>query len=189
MKRTTRHTEYGRRRSAFPRRGSCRLGEDNNFWAAGPTGPCGPCSEIYYDLGKAFGCGKPGCAPGCDCDRFLEVWNLVFIQYNRDEHGKLQDLPNKNIDTGMGLERIASILQGVQSNFSTDLFKPILDALDEYMKNCDEKLIDSRQDSRRPHKGDHSHDGGLHTSFQRGQGLCAPPPDQEGGHGTGSFLA
>ena len=64
-----------------------RLGEDNNFWSAGPTGPCGPCSEIYYDLGQEFGCGKGDCSPGCDCDRFLEIWNLVFIQYNRDEKG------------------------------------------------------------------------------------------------------
>jgi alanyl-tRNA synthetase len=111
-----------------------RLGADNNFWAAGATGPCGPCSEIYYDLGKERGCGKPGCAPGCDCDRFLELWNLVFVQYNRNEKGELIELPSKNIDTGMGLERIASVLQGVPSNFDTDLFTPILKSLDEIAK-------------------------------------------------------
>jgi len=106
-----------------------KLGEDNNFWAAGPTGPCGPCSEIYYDYGPDKGCRKPNCDPSCDCERFLEVWNLVFIEFNRDESGKLNPLPSKNIDTGMGLERIARILQNVETNFDTDLFAPILEKL------------------------------------------------------------
>ncbi|MFC1571896.1 alanine--tRNA ligase, partial [Candidatus Margulisiibacteriota bacterium] len=106
-----------------------RLDEENNFWAVGPTGPCGPCSEIYFDLGARRGCGKPDCAPGCDCDRFLEVWNLVFIQYNRDSAGKLIPLKSKGIDTGMGLERIASILQGVETNFDTDLFVPLIEQI------------------------------------------------------------
>jgi len=106
-----------------------RLGEDNNFWSAGPTGPCGPCSEIYWDMGEEFGCGRAGCAPGCDCDRFLEVWNLVFIEFNRDASGKLKKLPARNIDTGMGLERIASIVQGVHSNYETDLIAPIIDEI------------------------------------------------------------
>ncbi len=103
-----------------------RLGEDNNFWAVGPTGPCGPCSEIYYDCGKDRGCGRPDCKPSCDCERFLEVWNLVFIEFNRDEEGNLIGLATKGIDTGMGLERVASVLQGVGSNFETDLFQPII---------------------------------------------------------------
>lgn len=104
------------------------LGDSDNFWAAGPTGPCGPCSEIYVDLGEARGCGKADCAAGsCDCDRFLEIWNLVFMQYNRDEAGVLTPLPKQNIDTGMGLERIASVMQGVETNFDTDLFRPIID--------------------------------------------------------------
>lgn len=103
------------------------VGDPENFWAAGPTGPCGPCSEIYVDLGEARGCGKPGCALGCDCDRFLEIWNLVFMQFNRDEAGVLTPLPKQNIDTGMGLERIAAVMQGVETNFDTDLFRPIID--------------------------------------------------------------
>ena len=104
------------------------IGDPDNFWAAGPTGPCGPCSEIYVDLGETRGCGKPDCGAGsCDCDRFLEIWNLVFMQYNRDEAGVLTPLPKQNIDTGMGLERIASVMQGVETNFDTDLFRPIID--------------------------------------------------------------
>ncbi|HZK56338.1 MAG TPA: alanine--tRNA ligase, partial [Desulfosporosinus sp.] len=104
------------------------VGDPENFWAAGPTGPCGPCSEIYVDLGEARGCGKPECGAGsCECDRFLEIWNLVFMQYNRDEAGVLTPLPKQNIDTGMGLERIASVMQGVETNFDTDLFRPIID--------------------------------------------------------------
>ncbi len=104
-----------------------RLGADDNFWAAGPVGPCGPCSEIIYDQGPEFSCGKPTCTVGCDCDRYLEIWNLVFMQYNRDEAGKLTPLPHKNIDTGMGLERLASVVQGVPNDFETDLFRPIMD--------------------------------------------------------------
>ena len=103
-----------------------RLGEEDNFWRAGPTGPCGPCSEIYYDQGPEFGCGSPDCAPGCDCDRFLEYWNLVFTQYDGQEDGTFVPLPKKNIDTGMGLERIAAILQGVQSNYETDVLRSLI---------------------------------------------------------------
>jgi alanyl-tRNA synthetase len=103
-----------------------RMGEKDNFWSAGPTGPCGPCSELYYDQGEAVGCGSPGCAPGCDCDRFLEYWNLVFMQYDRQEDGTLVPLPKKNIDTGLGLERMAAILQGVASNFETDVLREIM---------------------------------------------------------------
>ncbi len=103
-----------------------RLGEDDNFWRAGPTGPCGPCSEIYFDQGPEFGCGSPDCAPGCDCDRFLEYWNCVFTQYDGQEDGTLAPLPTKNIDTGMGLERIAAIMQGVQSNYETDVIRDLV---------------------------------------------------------------
>jgi alanyl-tRNA synthetase len=103
-----------------------RFDEKDNFWAMGPTGPCGPCSEILYDQGEGAGCGKPGCAVGCDCDRFLEIWNLVFMQFNQDESGGRVPLPKPSIDTGMGLERLAAVIQGVGSNYDTDLFRPIL---------------------------------------------------------------
>lgn len=103
-----------------------RLGEEDNFWAAGPTGPCGPCSEIIYDRGEKYGCGKPDCSVGCDCDRYFELWNLVFMALERDETGKCQPLPKKNIDTGMGLERATLLLQNKESVFETDLFEPIM---------------------------------------------------------------
>ena len=103
-----------------------RLGEDN-FWKAGPTGPCGPCSEIYYDRGVERGCGKPDCAPGCSCDRFLEFWNLVFMEFEQHSDRRLTKLPRQNIDTGMGLERGAAILQDVYSVFEIDSFQEIMD--------------------------------------------------------------
>ena len=103
-----------------------RLGAKDNFWQMGDTGPCGPCSEIIIDQGSHLGCGKPDCAVGCDCDRFLELWNLVFMQYNRNENGDLTPLPKPSIDTGMGLERISAVLQGKITNFDTDLFEPII---------------------------------------------------------------
>ena len=105
-----------------------RLGEDDNFWAAGPTGPCGPCSEIYFDMGEEVGCGSPDCKPGCDCDRFLEFWNLVFTQYDRQEDGSMPELPHRNLDTGMGLERIASVIQNVPTNYDIDLFRNLMAA-------------------------------------------------------------
>ncbi len=111
-----------------------KLGEDDNFWRAGPTGPCGPCSELYFDQGPEFGCGSPDCAPGCDCDRFLEYWNCVFTQYDGQEDGTLKELPKKNIDTGMGLERIAAIMQGVQSNYETDVLRSLI-AVGEKLAN------------------------------------------------------
>ena len=103
-----------------------RLGAKDNFWQMGDTGPCGPCSEIIIDQGADFACLKPDCGVGCDCDRYLELWNLVFMQYNRDESGKLTPLPKPSIDTGMGIERISAILQGKTSNFDSDLFEPII---------------------------------------------------------------
>jgi alanyl-tRNA synthetase len=103
-----------------------RLGEKDNFWSMGDTGPCGPCSEILIDQGPEVSCGKPDCAVGCDCDRYLEIWNLVFMQFNRDETGKLTPLPKPSIDTGMGLERLSSVCQNVRSNFETDLFQTII---------------------------------------------------------------
>ncbi|MEN8265039.1 MAG: alanine--tRNA ligase, partial [Nitrospirota bacterium] len=103
-----------------------RLGAKDNFWQMGDTGPCGPCSEILIDQGPELGCDRPDCMAGCDCDRYLEIWNLVFMQYNRDSSGKLTALPKPSIDTGMGLERLAAVLQGKVNNFDTDLFIPII---------------------------------------------------------------
>ena len=102
-----------------------RMGEKDNFWAMGETGPCGPCSEIIIDQGEEFSCGRPECRIGCDCDRYLELWNLVFMQFNRDERGNKTPLPRPSIDTGMGLERITAVVQGVTSNYDTDLFLPL----------------------------------------------------------------
>ncbi|MEK6693058.1 MAG: alanine--tRNA ligase [Nitrospirota bacterium] len=108
-----------------------RLGEEDNFWKMGDTGPCGPCSEIIIDQGAEVGCKRPTCAVGCDCDRFLELWNLVFIQYNRDEKGVLTKLPNPGIDTGMGIERLAAVTQGTLTNFESDIFLPIINTISE----------------------------------------------------------
>lgn len=103
-----------------------RMDEKDNFWAMGDTGPCGPCSEIHIDQGVEVGCGRPDCVLGCDCDRFLELWNLVFMQFYRDETGAMTPLPKPSIDTGMGLERVAAVLQGKVNNYDCDLFSPII---------------------------------------------------------------
>ena len=103
-----------------------RMGKEDNFWEHG-TGPCGPCSEIYFDRGSDKGCGSPDCKVGCDCDRFIEVWNLVFTQFNRDEEGNYTRLPKPNIDTGMGLERLACVMQDVGNLFEVDTIRKVLD--------------------------------------------------------------
>ncbi len=107
-----------------------RLGEKDNFWTMGDTGPCGPCSEIYFDQGEDAGCGKPNCDVECECGRYVEVWNLVFTQFDRDASGTLTPLPKPNIDTGMGLERLAAVMQGVTSNYDCDLFHEIIDHIE-----------------------------------------------------------
>jgi len=111
-----------------------RLGAQDNFWQMADTGPCGPCSEIIIDQGSNIGCGGPDCAVGCECDRFLELWNLVFMQYNRDASGGLTPLPKPSIDTGMGIERISAVLQGKINNFDSDIFKPIISAIEFHAK-------------------------------------------------------
>jgi len=108
-----------------------RLGEKDNFWSMGDEGPCGPCSEIIYDLGPGVGCGTLDCKVGCDCDRYLEIWNLVFMEFDRNADGQMKKLPRPSIDTGMGLERITSIMQGKIGNYDTDLFTPILKRLED----------------------------------------------------------
>ena len=107
-----------------------RLGKEDNFWEHG-TGPCGPCSEIYFDRGEKYGCGKPDCKPGCDCDRYMEIWNNVFSQFNNVGDGTYTELEHKNIDTGMGLERLACVMQGVDNMFEVDGVRKILDKVVE----------------------------------------------------------
>jgi alanyl-tRNA synthetase len=119
-----------------------RMGEKSNFWMMGETGPCGPCSEIIYDQGEGTGCGRTECDLDCGCDRYLEIWNNVFTQFDRDENGKLNPLAKPSIDTGMGLERLTAVIQGVKSNYDTDLFAPIIRFVEKtsgktYGKNAD----------------------------------------------------
>lgn len=121
-----------------------RLGEKDNFWAMGDTGPCGPCSEIHIDQGREAGCDRPDCAVGCDCDRFLELWNLVFMQFNRSADGTMTPLPHPSIDTGMGLERVAAVLQGKLNNYDTDLFQPVIVKLEELSGR---KYLDNQADT------------------------------------------
>ncbi len=148
-----------------------RLGEKDNFWAMGDTGPCGPCSEIHIDQGPSLGCGRPGCAPGCDCDRYLELWNLVFTQFDRDQDGKLTPLPKPNIDTGMGLERITAVVQGVTSNYDTDLFRDIISRVEEISQK--RYGDDERQDVAFRVISDHARS----VSFLIGDGII---PSNEG---------
>jgi len=114
------------RQEGVPKERIFRFGEKDNFWSMGDTGPCGPCTEIFWDHGPGVGCGRPECTVGCDCDRYMEIWNNVFMQFNRDAAGTLTPLPKPSVDTGMGLERIACVLQGVHSNYDTDLLQGVI---------------------------------------------------------------
>ncbi len=128
-----------------PEKKIIRLGKADNFWGpAGDTGACGPCSELYIDRGEAYGCGTPDCKPGCECERFLEYWNLVFNQYNQDAAGILHPLPRPGIDTGMGLERLAALVQNLDSVFETDEFISIIKFV------CDRAKIDYRDEKKIP---------------------------------------
>ncbi|GMR04306.1 MAG: alanine--tRNA ligase [Thermodesulfobacteriota bacterium] len=115
----------------LPKERVVRMGAKDNFWSMGEVGPCGPCSEILIDQGAEAGCGSAQCAVGCDCDRYLEIWNLVFMQFNRDAEGKLTPLPKPSIDTGMGLERLSAVMQSKKSNYDTDLFTPIINLIEK----------------------------------------------------------
>ena len=123
------------RKMGIPQDRILRFGEEDNFWGpAGDSGPCGPCSEIHYDFGPDVGCGQASCAPNCLCGRFSEIWNLVFMQYNQDRSGRRSLLPRPNIDTGMGLERTAAVIQGKTSIYDTDLFAPLLECISKLAK-------------------------------------------------------
>jgi len=120
------------REVGIPEERILRFDEEDNYWGpAGDSGPCGPCSEIHYDFGEEFGCGRSSCAPNCECGRFSEIWNLVFTQYDQDKEGQRTRLPSPNIDTGMGLERTAAVVQGKTSVYETDLFAPLIERISE----------------------------------------------------------
>lgn len=110
------------------------FGDKDNFWSMGETGPCGPCSELIFDRGEKFTCGKKTCGVGCDCDRYVELWNLVFMQFNRTEEGKLEPLPAPSVDTGLGFERVCAVMQNVASNYETDLFLPLISRIEKLSK-------------------------------------------------------
>ncbi|MCC6277689.1 MAG: alanine--tRNA ligase [Oligoflexia bacterium] len=122
-----------------------RFDEKDNFWQMGDTGPCGPCSEIFYDHGPENGCGKKDCKVGCSCDRFVEIWNLVFMQFNRDEKGKLTPLPKPSIDTGSGLERLSAVMQKVPSNYQTDLFTDLFTIMERHSQHKYVTLSDTQK--------------------------------------------
>lgn len=140
-----------RNKIGLPKEKIIRLGAYDNFWPAnalddGPDGPCGPCSEIFFDWGKDKGCKKPQCNPACSCGRFVEVWNLVFTQFNRTGFKKISPLPSKNIDTGMGLERLSSVLQGKLTNFEIDIMQPIASKVAGFVKEKNRALINAISD-------------------------------------------
>ena len=171
-----------RRRSTRGRRSACRASasscssREDNFWQAGPTGPCGPCSELYLDRGLEFG--GPDDLPGDDTERFLEYWNLVFMQYDQDPVGTLTPLPAQNIDTGLGLNRMASILQGVDSVFETDQFKPLIELGEELSgRRYGQDFADDARAAhpRRPHPRDDLPRRRRHRALQRGARLHPAP--------------
>ena len=120
-----------------------RFGKEDNFWSMGDTGPCGPCSELLLDRGEQYACDRPDCKVGCECDRYLEIWNLVFMQFNRDESGEMTPLPKPSIDTGLGLERMVTLLQDLPNNYETDLLLPIINKAEDL---AEKKLGDIEQD-------------------------------------------
>src|SRR5215475_11100477 len=167
-----------KRVASLPEARILRLGEKDNFWAMGDTGPCGPCSEVHFHQGDDIPCaeeaaGRTCLGPACDCDRWLEIWNLVFMQFNRAASGAMTPLPRPSIDTGMGLERLAAVLQGKLSNYDTDLLRPVIDRAGElFRKSYGE---DERADVALRINADHAraaafldHDGVLPSNEGRG---------------------
>ena len=155
-----------------------RLGKEDNFWEHG-SGPCGPCSEIYFDRGPEYGCGKPTCGVGCDCDRYMEIWNLVFSQFDADGKGHYERLARPNIDTGMGLERLACVMQNVGNLFEVDTVQSVLHHVEHianktYGEKCQDRYLHPCH--HRPHPQLHLHGVRWHPAFQRGPRLCAAPP-------------
>ncbi len=169
------------RKVGVPEQRILRFGEEDNFWGpAGDSGPCGPCSEIHYDFGEGVGCGKPTCAPNCGCSRFSEIWNLVFTQYNQDKEGHRTLLPKPNIDTGMGLERTAAVMQGKTSVYEADLFVPLLECISELAG----KKYDANDDSGNAMRIITEHGRGI--AFLIGDGVI---PSNEGrGYGVRRLL-
>ncbi len=152
-----------------------RFGKEDNFWEHG-SGPCGPCSEIYYDRGEEYGCGKPGCTVGCDCDRYMEIWNNVFSQFDNDGHGHYTELKQKNIDTGMGLERLACVCQDVDSLFDVDTVMNITHKVSGAHRRSlrrDGEAGCVPAGHHRSHPLRHLHDLRRRAALQRGAGLCA----------------
>ena len=150
-----------------------RLGEKSNFWAMGDTGPCGPCSEIFYDHGAHMPGGPPG-SPDEDGDRYVEIWNLVFMQFERSADGTLTPLPKPSVDTGMGLERICAVMQGVQSNYDIDLFQHLVEAAARAARHAGSDQPFIARD-RRPHPRLLLPGGRRRHAFERRPWLCAPP--------------
>ena len=144
-----------------------RLGKEDNFGEHG-AGPCGPCSEIYFDRGEKYGCGSPTCGPGCDCDRYTEFWNLVFTQFESDGNGNYTRLKSCNIDTGMGLERLACIMQGVDNLFEVDTHRR-----GELSRRQEQRHLPARD--HRPYPLHDLHDRRRRDALQRREGLCAAP--------------
>ena len=145
-----------------------RLGKEDNFWEHG-TGPCGPCAEIHYDRGPEKGCGRPDCQVGCDCDRYVEFWNLVFTQFNKEEDGSYTPLAQRNIDTGCGLERLATIIQGVDNMFEIDTIRAILDhacARTGIPYGADDASDRAIRVITGPHTERHLHDQRRHSAVQ-----------------------
>ena len=162
----------------IPKERIFKFGKEDNFWEHG-SGPCGPCSEIYYDRGAEYGCGKPGCTVGCDCDRYVEVWNVVFSQFDNDGHNHYTELKQKNIDTGMGLERLACVCQNVGSLFDVDTVMNITHKVSEltgahYGESLKNGYLAARH--HRPYPVVDVYDLRRHPAVERRARLCPAPP-------------